>query len=147
MTDAELLVLLDDLRRLPHETEWVEFKEAKRGYDFRELGRYVSALANEANLKDQRYGWLVFGVRDNDRMVVGSRFRENPADLNHLKQEIRCPDDWRIDVSRHPRCPASRRSRGAIPDSVRATGCADCVARPLVRTGWRIAWTISTART
>ena len=88
MTDAELLALLDDLRRLPHETEWVEFKEAKRGYDFRKLGEYVSALANEANLKDQRCGWLVFGVRDNDRAVVGSRFRENPVDLNHLKQEI-----------------------------------------------------------
>lgn len=28
MTDTELLALLDDLRRLPHETEWVEFKEA-----------------------------------------------------------------------------------------------------------------------
>jgi ATP-dependent DNA helicase RecG len=88
MTDVELLALLDELRRLPHETEWIEFKEAKRGYDFRELGRYVSALANEANLKDQRCGWLVFGVRDNDRTVVGSRFRENPADLNHLKQEV-----------------------------------------------------------
>ena len=67
MTDAELLALLDDLCRLPHETEWVEFKEAKRGYDFRKLGEYVSALANEANLKDQCYGWLVFGVWDNDR--------------------------------------------------------------------------------
>jgi ATP-dependent DNA helicase RecG len=88
MTDAELLALLEDLCRLPHETEWVEFKEAKQGYDFRRLGEYVSALANEANLKDQRYGWLVFGVRDNDRAVVGSRFRENPADLNHLKQEV-----------------------------------------------------------
>jgi ATP-dependent DNA helicase RecG len=88
MTDAELLALLNELRRLPHETEWVEFKEAKRGYDFRKLGEYVSALANEANLKDQRCGWLVFGVRDNDRTVVGSRFRENPADLNHLKQEV-----------------------------------------------------------
>lgn len=88
MTDAELLILLDDLRSLPHEIEWVEFKEAKQSYDFHKLGEYVSALANEANLKDQRCGWLVFGVRDNDRTVVGSRFREKPADLNHLKQEV-----------------------------------------------------------
>ena len=88
MTDTELLVLLDDLCKLPHETEWVEFKEAKRSYDFRKMGEYVSALANEANLKDQRYGWLVFGVRDNDRAVVGSRFREDPVGLNHLKQEV-----------------------------------------------------------
>lgn len=88
MTDTELLALLDEIRRLPHETEWVEFKEARQNYDFHKLGWYVSALANEANLKGQPCGWLVFGVRNGDRAIVGSRYRENPADLNHLKQEV-----------------------------------------------------------
>ena len=59
MTSAQLQALLTKLLALPAETEWVEFKEAKRGYDFRELGKYVSALANEANLKDQRCGWVL----------------------------------------------------------------------------------------
>lgn len=53
MSEVELLRLLDELRKLPHETEWVEFKEAIDNYDFRKLGKYFSALANEANLKNQ----------------------------------------------------------------------------------------------
>jgi ATP-dependent DNA helicase RecG len=88
MTPMQLEYLLQDLRRLPHETEWVEFKEAKQGYDFGKLGEYVSALANEANLKNRSCAWLVFGVRDHDRAIVGSRFRQSVSDLDRLKQEV-----------------------------------------------------------
>jgi len=88
MNQAELLRKLDELRRLPHETEWVEFKEAKNQYDFNKLGKYFSALSNEANLKNEPCGWLVFGVVNDSRAVCGSRFRENPADLDGLKQEV-----------------------------------------------------------
>lgn len=45
------------------ESEVVEFKEAKNGYDFSKLGKYFSALSNEANLKGVPSAWLVFGVR------------------------------------------------------------------------------------
>jgi ATP-dependent DNA helicase RecG len=86
--ETELLRILDELRALPVETEWLEFKEAKRTFDFKELGRYFSAISNEANLKGRDYGWLVFGVRDQDRAVVGSEFRSNPVALESLKQEL-----------------------------------------------------------
>lgn len=46
------------------ETEVVEYKEAKRGYDFEKIGKYFSALSNEANLRNAECGWLVFGVTD-----------------------------------------------------------------------------------
>jgi ATP-dependent DNA helicase RecG len=88
MSEAELLRLLDELRKLPHETEWVELKEANNDYDFRKLGKYFSALANEANLKERPCGWLVFGVVNNDRSICGSRYRENPAELDSLKHEL-----------------------------------------------------------
>lgn len=42
---AKLHVLLE----LPAENEVVEFKEAKNTYDFIKLGKYFSALSNEAN--------------------------------------------------------------------------------------------------
>lgn len=87
MNQSELRQLLDRLCELPHETEWLEFKEAQNQYDFDKLGKYFSALSNEANLKKQACGWLVFGVKD-DRSVCGSRFREDPAHLDSLKQEI-----------------------------------------------------------
>ncbi len=88
MKKSELSSLLDDLLGLPHEIEWVEFKEARNQYDLNKLGRYFSSLANEVNLKNQPCGWLVFGVIDNDHTVCGSHFRENLADLNSLKQEV-----------------------------------------------------------
>ncbi|MEZ6117130.1 MAG: putative DNA binding domain-containing protein [Pirellulaceae bacterium] len=88
MNEAELRQKLDELLRLPHETEWLEFKEAKSNFDFRELGRYFSALANEANLKNHPCGWLVFGVVNSDRSICGSNFRNDPASLNSLKHEI-----------------------------------------------------------
>ena len=48
---------LRELRVLPSETEWIEFKEAKNNFDFDDLGKYFSALSNEANLKNQSSGW------------------------------------------------------------------------------------------
>lgn len=87
MNQPELLQLLDRLCDLPHETEWIEFKEAKKRYDFDKIGKYFSGLSNGANLKNQACGWLVFGVKD-DRSVCGSRFREDPTKLDGLKQEV-----------------------------------------------------------
>lgn len=84
----ELIRILHEMIDLPAETEWLEFKEAKNNFDFKELGRYFSALSNEANLQGRRYGWLIFGVRDKPREIIGTRFRENRADLDHLKSEI-----------------------------------------------------------
>lgn len=46
------------------ETEVVEYKEAKQSFDFEKLGRYFSALSNEANLRNAECGWLLFGVTD-----------------------------------------------------------------------------------
>ncbi len=88
MNEQALLDKLDELRRLPHETECVEFKEAKTRYDFRKLGKYFSALSNEANLKNQPRAWLVFGVVNANRSICGSQFREDPAKLDSLKHGI-----------------------------------------------------------
>lgn len=81
--NAKLLILL----AMSAENEVVEFKEAKNGYDFTKLGKYFSALCNEANLKRQPSAWLVFGVND-QRQVVGSHFRLARKDLDSLKEEI-----------------------------------------------------------
>ena len=70
---SQLLKQLDSLLKLPHETECVEFKEAKNDYDFEKLGKYFSALSNEASLKQQKCGWLLFGVND-DHSVWGNRY-------------------------------------------------------------------------
>lgn len=77
-----------ELVSLPSENEVVEFKEAKNDYDFNKIGKYFSALSNEANLKELDYAWLVFGVEDKKHTFVNSKYRANNPRLQSLKSEI-----------------------------------------------------------
>jgi len=70
------------------ENECVEFKEAGNDYDTDKIGRYVSALANEANLRSVGAAWLVFGVRNKGREPVGTDYREDSSRLHGLKQQV-----------------------------------------------------------
>ncbi|MGH7964058.1 MAG: AlbA family DNA-binding domain-containing protein [Candidatus Binatia bacterium] len=89
MTPAELQAKLEELLILPMETEWIEFKEAKNNFAFDDLGRYFSALSNEANLKGQPAGWLICGVTDKlPRQICGSNYRPHRPSLDDLKGQI-----------------------------------------------------------
>jgi ATP-dependent DNA helicase RecG len=88
VTPQALKEKFDELMALPAETEWVEFKAARTSFDFDDLGRYFSALSNEANLKGQPCGWLLFGVRDKPREIVGTSYRPDRPGLDSLKREI-----------------------------------------------------------
>jgi len=88
MTTKDLKSILKNLRNLTAENEIVEFKEAKNGYDFTKLGKYFSALSNEANLKGVKYAWLVFDIENKKHAIVGSQFRPQRKDLDSLKSEI-----------------------------------------------------------
>ncbi len=88
MTQQELKDILQHLRNLTAETEVVEFKEAKTGYDFTKLGKYFSALSNEANLKGKLFAWLVFGIENKYHNIVGSQYRTARKDLDSIKGEI-----------------------------------------------------------
>ena len=70
------------------ESEVVEFKEGGKGYSTGDIGQYVSALSNEANLRDADSAWLVFGVNDKSRKIVGTEYRRNAERLQRLKHEI-----------------------------------------------------------
>jgi len=54
------------------EDELVEFKAGGDGFSTSDIGKYFSALANEANLRGVDRGWLVFGVDNKTRGVIGS---------------------------------------------------------------------------
>ena len=87
MTIEDIRNKFEELRSTS-ENETVEFKEAKENFDFNTLGKYFSALSNEANLQGVRCGWLVFGVHDKKRGVVGTSYRNDPKKLQSLKHEI-----------------------------------------------------------
>ena len=70
------------------ESEVVEFKQAGKDYDTDKIGRYFSAMANEANLRFQECAWLVFGVDNATRTVVGTDYRPEEERLHSLKMQI-----------------------------------------------------------
>ena len=70
------------------ENEVVEFKQASNDYDTNDIGKYFSALSNEANLRGLERAWLVFGVNNKTRTVVATRYRVEPERLHGLKQQV-----------------------------------------------------------
>lgn len=88
MTASELKNKLQQLLDLQTENEIVEFKEAKNNYDFRKIGKYFSALSNEANLLNKEEAWLIFGIENKTHSIVGSSFRKSKTDLDKLKKEV-----------------------------------------------------------
>ena len=89
-TDIEYYEILEMLMER-WEFEIVEFKEAKSSYDTDKIGRYFSAISNEANLRQQQYGWLIFGVGEQtgQKQVVGTAFKKGDKSLlERFKFEI-----------------------------------------------------------
>ena len=74
--------------RYHHENEVVEFKKAENNFDFDDLGKYFSALSNEANLRGRGFAWLVFGVHDKTREIIGTLFKNSMKSLQKLKQDF-----------------------------------------------------------
>lgn len=70
------------------ESEVIEFKKANDNFKTDVIGKYFSAFANEANLRGKEQAWLVFGVRDATRSVVGTDYRADPERLHSLKHQI-----------------------------------------------------------
>lgn len=75
--DEYLAGLVRELCRLPRETEWVEFKV--NNADPREIGEYLSALANAAALGGKAFAYLVWGVEDQAHRIVGTSFAPSRA--------------------------------------------------------------------
>ena len=80
--------LVKEIRKMivDFEDEVVEFKEARTNYSFKDIGKYFSALGNEANIRGLKEAWLIFGVTNN-KEIVGSAYRQD-GNLQHLKKEI-----------------------------------------------------------
>lgn len=68
--ESELHGILAELRKLPSETEWVEFKHNNDEPD--EIGEYLSALVNAAALTGKVSAWLVWGVSNDTHEVIGT---------------------------------------------------------------------------
>lgn len=81
---ADIIALVDRLRTLEGENEWVEFKV--NNADPVEIGEYISCLANSAALNGQETAFMIWGVRDEDHAVVGTSFR--PWDAKQGNEDL-----------------------------------------------------------
>lgn len=83
-TQEYLHSLLRELRSLPNETEWVEFKHNNAKPEM--LGEYISALANSAALLGKQAAYIVWGVDDQSHEVIGTDFK--PSTSRNKQQEL-----------------------------------------------------------
>lgn len=70
------------------ESEVVEFKKAENNFDFDDLGKYFSALSNEANLRGLDFAWLIFGYDEKRHEIVGTSYKNGESALNNLKHDF-----------------------------------------------------------
>lgn len=64
--------LAHELRALPRETGWLEFKH--NNAEPQEIGEYISALANTAALEGKAHAYLLWGVDDATHQAIGTTF-------------------------------------------------------------------------
>ncbi len=86
MNTQELTALVNELVKLPAESEWLEFKNNFHSPE--EIGERISALSNGACLQKQSYGYLIFGVQDKTQQIIGTTFKakshkKGNEDLEH----------------------------------------------------------------
>jgi predicted HTH transcriptional regulator len=85
MEKEELIILIDELRALPHESEWVEFKV--NNTNPQEIGGYISALANSACIENKEYGYLIFGIENERHQAVGTAFKPRTEKIGNQELE------------------------------------------------------------
>lgn len=64
--------IIMELLSLPNETEWVEFKHNNGNPHM--IGEYISALGNSATLLDRPKAYIVWGINDETREIIGTEF-------------------------------------------------------------------------
>lgn len=84
-TGEYLQRLLNELRNLPKETEWVEFKH--NNADPQEMGEQISALANSAALAKKTRGYLVWGIEASTHNILGTDFQPKSKKIGNEELE------------------------------------------------------------
>lgn len=101
MNPGDLTLLLDRLLAQTDEHEWLEFKHND---DPHTIGEYISALANAAALDGEPCGYMVWGIEDGTRRVLGTAFKPGTAKIGAqlldmwLHQYLRPKLDFRFNA-------------------------------------------------
>lgn len=77
--------LINELRSLPTETEWVEFKV--NNFVAEVIGDYISCLSNSAALHERETAYLIYGISDDNHEIVGTQFRPRETKIGNEELE------------------------------------------------------------
>lgn len=77
--------LINELRKLSKEAEWVEFKQNQ--YDEHDIGEYISAIANSAALVGKIHGYIVWGIENETHGIVGTKFDPHQCKIGNEELE------------------------------------------------------------
>ncbi len=80
-----LISIINELRKLPAETEWVEFKHNQSVQE--EIGEYISALANSAVLMGKINAYMVWGIENQTHKIIGTTFRPEESKVGNEELE------------------------------------------------------------
>ena len=78
--------IIDSLRKLPTETEWIEFKV--NNFKPEDVGEYISALSNSATLCGEQTAFLVWGIEDGTHKLVGTNFKPRQEKIGNQEIEL-----------------------------------------------------------
>lgn len=76
--------LVNELRKLPTETQWLEFKHNNYTPDM--IGKDISALANSASLYEKSCAYMLWGIDDETHEIVGTDY--GPPDPEKRKSGV-----------------------------------------------------------
>ena len=81
------VLLINELVKLPSERSWLEFK--KDNYKPEMIGEDISAPSNSAAIAERGHAYMLWGVDNNTRDIVGTKY-----DLQTLKKGKEELENW-----------------------------------------------------
>lgn len=86
MTDIELKEFLKFITQEYSENEWIEYKHNFHSKE--EIGERISALSNSACLNNKPFAYLIYGIEDGTRKILGTDFRAFTKKVGNDELEI-----------------------------------------------------------
>ena len=83
-THEQLNILLAEFLSYPNELPWLEWKHSNDDPDT--IGKYISALANSACVENREFGYMIWGIKDAARTIMGTDF--DPASVKKGNQPL-----------------------------------------------------------
>ena len=81
MSERRDIDLIDELLKNEKELPWLELK--KNNIEKSVIGKLCSALSNSARLENRDFGYLLWGVDDHTRQIVGTHFDPNSEKIGN----------------------------------------------------------------